>query len=61
MDLVDLNDHNLGVMIAEQNVEILVDLVDLNLTKQPYESDYMCRDPCGSRGSKFTITEIIQK
>ena len=52
MDLVDLNLKTLIPMVTTI-VEILVDLVDLNQRLWSMVEVDKCRDPCGSRGSKW--------
>ena len=60
MDLVDLNSKPQQGSQYLILVEILMDLVDLNCTYAFLKMKSICRDPYGSRGSKFnTQNEII--
>ena len=53
MDLVDLN-HIVRIIMKMSVVEILMDLVDLNPYTLFQSLIFSCRDPYGSRGSKFS-------
>ena len=55
MDLVDLN-KNFTFSTNNITVEILMDLVDLNLTIKETMPAPHSRDPYGSRGSKSRIS-----
>ena len=61
MDLVDLNSQKFCNNNSLIFVEILVDLVDLNSALGTIETRNCCRDPCGSRGSKYTRMLIVME